>query len=73
MIKTIKLLTFIVTIICTGLVIYNLLTKESKQIKQRFVLKVNKPIFEMEVDRDVWNQKLEPGKYTKSGILIIKQ
>jgi hypothetical protein len=73
MIKTIKLLTFLVTIICTGLVIYNLLTKESKQIKQRFVLKVNKPIFEMEVDRDVWNQKLEPGRYTKSGILIIKQ
>jgi hypothetical protein len=73
MIKTIKLLTFLVTIICTGLVIYNLLTKESKEIKQRFVLKVNKPIFEMEVDRDVWNQKLEPGRYTKSGILIIKQ
>jgi hypothetical protein len=54
-------------------VIYNLLTKEVKQIEQRFVLKVNKPIFEMEVDRDYWNQKLEPGRYTKSGILIIKQ
>jgi len=52
MLKTIKLLTFIVTIICTGLVIYNLLTKEVKQIEQRFVLKSNKPIFEMEVDRD---------------------
>jgi hypothetical protein len=73
MIKTIKLLTFIVTIICTGLVIYNLLTKEVKKIEQRFVLKSNKPIFEMEVDRDYWNQKLEPGRYTKSGILIIKQ
>jgi hypothetical protein len=71
--KYIKLLTFCVIIATSGLVIYNLLTKEIKQIEQRFVLKVNKPIFEMEVDRDVWNQKLEPGRYTKSGILIIKQ
>lgn len=71
--KALKLITFLVTIAMTGLVIYNLLTKEVKQIEQRFVLKSNKPIFEMEVDRDYWNQKLEPGRYTKSGILIIKQ
>jgi hypothetical protein len=71
--KYIKLLTFLVIIATSGLVIYNLLTKEIKQIEQRFVLKANKPIFEMEVDRDVWNQKLEDGRYTKSGILIIKQ
>ncbi len=71
--KYIKLLTFCVIITISGLVIYNLLTKEIKQIEQRFVLKVNKPIFEMEVDRDYWNQKLESGRYTKSGILIIKQ
>jgi hypothetical protein len=71
--KYIKLLTFCVIIATSGLVIYNLLTKEIKQIEQRFVLKANKPIFEMEVDRDYWNQKLEPGRYTKSGILIIKQ
>jgi hypothetical protein len=71
--KYIKLLTFFVIITISGLVIYNLLTKEIKQIEQRFVLKVNKPIFEMEVDRDYWNQKLEAGRYTKSGILIIKQ
>ena len=73
MINTIKLLTFCVIIAMSSLVIYNLLTKEIKQIEQRFVLKVNKPIFEMEVDRDYWNQKLEFGRYTKSGILIIKQ
>lgn len=71
--KALKLITFCVTILMTCSVIYNLLNKEIKQTEQRFVLKSNKPIFEMEVDRDVWNQKLEPGRYTKSGILIIKQ
>jgi hypothetical protein len=29
--------------------------------------------FSMEVSHDEWHGKLEPGKYTKSGILIIKQ
>jgi hypothetical protein len=29
--------------------------------------------FSMEVDHEEWNGKLEPGRYTKSGILIIKQ
>jgi|LakMenEpi03Aug12_release.lakeMendotaPanAssembly.Ray.scaffolds.fasta_scaffold48139_8 hypothetical protein len=29
--------------------------------------------FSMEVGRDEWNGKLEEGKYTKSGILKIKQ
>jgi hypothetical protein len=71
--KYIKLLTLCVIIGFTGMVIYNLLTKEIKHIEQEFVLKSNKPIFQMEVDTDVWNGKLEEGRYTKSGILIIKQ
>lgn len=29
--------------------------------------------FSMEIGHDEWNGQLEPGKYTKSGILIIKQ
>lgn len=29
--------------------------------------------FSMEVDHEEWHGKLEPGRYTKSGILIIKQ
>lgn len=29
--------------------------------------------FSMQVDHEEWNGKLEPGRYTKSGILIIKQ
>jgi hypothetical protein len=71
--KYIKILTLCVIIATTGLLIYNLLNQEIKHIEQRFVLKAKKPIFEMEVDRDVWNGKLEAGRYTKSGILIIKQ
>lgn len=30
-------------------------------------------VFSMEVDHDEWHGQLEPGRYTKSGILIIKQ
>jgi uncharacterized protein (DUF58 family) len=29
--------------------------------------------FAMEVSHEEWHGKLEPGRYTKSGILIIKQ
>ena len=54
-------------------VIYKVCTEEQPEIEQRFILKLNKPIFEMEVGHDEWNGKLEPGRYTKSGILIIKQ
>lgn len=54
-------------------VIYKVCTEEQPEIEQRFVLKSNSPIFEMEVGHDDWNGKLEPGIYTKSGILIIKQ
>lgn len=71
MIRLIKLITFAVTIICTGLVLYNLFTKDQVEAKQNF--KSNQPIFRMEIGHDEWNGKLEPGKYTKSGILIIKQ
>lgn len=30
-------------------------------------------VFSMEVDHEEWYGQLEPGRYTKSGILIIKQ
>jgi hypothetical protein len=81
MIRLIKLITFAVTIICTGLVLLKLYKEEkpskkeksSTDIIQEFVLKSNKPIFSMEVSHDEWHGKLEPGRYTKSGILIIKQ
>ena len=71
MIRLIKLLTLAVTIICTGLVLYNLFTEEQVEAKQNF--KSNQPIFRMEIGHDEWHGKLEPGRYTKSGILIIKQ
>jgi hypothetical protein len=29
--------------------------------------------FSIEVDHEEWHGQLEPGRYTKSGILIIKQ
>jgi hypothetical protein len=29
--------------------------------------------FSMEVDHEEWHGKLEPGRYTKNGILIINQ
>ncbi len=29
--------------------------------------------FSMEVDHEEWHGKLEPGRYTKDGILIIKK
>ena len=54
-------------------VIYKVCTEEQSETEQRFVIKSNNPIFEMEVGHDEWNGKLEPGRYTKSGILIIKQ
>ena len=53
--------------------IYKVSTQEKPETEQRFVLKSNNPIFRMEVGHDEWNGKLEPGRYTKSGILIIKQ
>jgi hypothetical protein len=73
MIRLIKLLTLAVTIICTGLVLYKLLQKDSEKRLNGFVLESRKPIFEMEVGHDQWHGKLEPGRYTKSGILIIKK
>jgi hypothetical protein len=73
MIRLIKLLTLVVTIICTGLVLYKLFTEDSEKRLNGFVLESGKPIFEMEVGHDKWHGKLEPGRYTKSGILIIKQ
>lgn len=54
-------------------VIYKVCKEEQPEIEQRFVLKSNKPIFEMEVDHEEWNGKLEPGRYTKNGVLIIKK
>jgi hypothetical protein len=30
-------------------------------------------VFSMEVDHEEWHGQLEPGRYTKSGLLIIKQ
>lgn len=81
MIRLIKLLTLVVTIICTGLVLYKLFQEEqpkkadksSTDIIQQFVSESSRPIFSMEVGQEEWHGKLEPGKYTKSGILIIKQ
>lgn len=29
--------------------------------------------FSIEVDHEEWHGKLEPGRYTKNGVLIIKQ
>lgn len=29
--------------------------------------------FSMEVDHEEWHGKLEPGRYTKNGVLIIKK
>ena len=29
--------------------------------------------FEMEIDHEEWHGKLEPGRYTKNGVLIIKK
>jgi hypothetical protein len=81
MIRLIKLISFLVTIICTGLVLLKLYKEEkpskkeksSTDIIQEFVLKSNSPIFHMEIGHDEWKGKLEPGRYTKSGILIIKK
>jgi hypothetical protein len=73
MIRIIKLLTLVVTIICTGLVLYKLCQEEEEKRVNGFVSKARKPIFELEVGHDEWHGKLEPGRYTKSGILIIKQ
>jgi hypothetical protein len=73
MIRLIKLLTLVVTIICTGLVLYKLFQEDEEKRLNGFVLKNRKPIFEMEVGHDEWHGKLERGRYTKSGILIIKQ
>lgn len=73
MIRIIKLLTLVVTIICTGLVLHKLFQEDEEKRLNGFILKARKPIFEMEVSHDEWHGKLEPGRYTKSGILIIKQ
>ena len=73
MIRLIKLLTLVVTIICTGLVLYKLFQQDEEKRANGFVSKAQKPIFEMEVGHDEWTGKLEKGEYTKSGILKIKQ
>lgn len=71
--KALKIIIAGLNLAIFALCIYKVSSQEQAETEQRFVLKSNKPIFRMEVGHDDWNGKLEPGRYTKSGILIIKQ
>lgn len=71
--KAVKIIIAGLNLALFAVCIYKVSTQEQPETKQRFVLKSNSPIFRMEVGHDEWNGKLEPGRYTKSGILIIKQ
>lgn len=55
-----------------GIILY-LNTKSTKMNTQQHLGYEPFKVFSMEVDHEEWNGKLEPGRYTKSGILIIKQ
>lgn len=70
--KAVKIIIAGLNLALFAVCIYKVSTQEKPEKEQRFVLKSNSPIFRMEVGHDEWNGKLEPGKYTKSGILIIK-
>jgi hypothetical protein len=71
--KALKIIIAGINLALFAVCIYKVSTQEQPETEQRFVLKSNSPIFRMEVGHDEWNGKLEPGRYTKSGILIIKQ
>lgn len=71
--KAVKIIIAGINLALFAVCIYKVSSQEQAETEPRFVLKSNKPIFRMEVGHDEWNGKLEPGRYTKSGILIIKQ
>lgn len=71
--KAVKIIIAGLNLALFAVCIYKVCTDKCTETEPRFVLKSNSPIFRMEVGHDEWNGKLEPGRYTKSGILIIKQ
>lgn len=71
--KNLKIFPIAILLLFYLVTILYLHTQSTKMNTQAVLVYEPYKAFSMEVDRDVWNQKLEPGRYTKSGILIIKQ
>lgn len=71
--KNLKIYLIVILSVFYLVTILYLSTKSTKMNTQQVLEYEPDQHFSMEIGHDEWNGQLEPGKYTKSGILIINQ